>query len=117
MVAWILIAIIILLIIFGIIAILATKKGKKKPTDYYSLFVMGIIWLPLGIVFMINDYSLGNIFFILGLVYMIMGLAHKKEWKKNRQPNLIKDIWLRWIVAGLLALLIAVGIVFYLRYR
>ena len=86
MIPWIMLTIIILLVIFGIIAIIVAKKGgKRKPTDYYAFFIMGITWLPFGILMMVldSDSSLGNIFFILGLVYLAIGLAHKKEWKKN----------------------------------
>ena len=77
---WILIAILVLLIVLGIIVAIATfsKKKKHKP-DYYTFFVIGIIWTVFGLV-------PGNqFFFILGLVFMALGLAHKKEWKKNRQ--------------------------------
>jgi hypothetical protein len=76
-----------LLLLFGLIAIIVARKTKgRHKTDYYALFVMGITWIPLGIILMSTDSSIGNIFFILGLVYMAIGLAHKKEWKKNHVP-------------------------------
>lgn len=82
---WILISIGVLIGILAIIAVFA-MKGKKRPTDYYSFFVMGIIWLLFGI-FMSLKYgdSLGNIFVILGALYSIIGLANKDKWKKNRR--------------------------------
>jgi len=75
---WILIAVLIMLILLGVIAIYVLK-GKKRPTDYYSLFTIGIIWFIIGI-------PLENsILSILGLVFMITGLIHKKDWKKNHR--------------------------------
>lgn len=75
-----------LLILFGIIAIIVKRKGKKVPTDYYTLFIVGVTWLPFGIlIWYFGNVSLGNFFTILGLVYLVMGLVHKKEWKKNHK--------------------------------
>ncbi len=64
---WILIAIGVLIILLLIVAVFI-KKGKKRPTDYYSLFVMGAIWVPFGIIimFMEPDFSIGHFFFIIG---------------------------------------------------
>ena len=77
---WLIIAVGVLLIIGLIVFFLVVRKQKKRPTDYYNLFVIGIIWTAFGIVLRGQMYF----FFILGLVFMGIGLAHKKEWKKNR---------------------------------
>jgi len=76
-----------LLILFAIIAVIFAKKGEKRPTDYYALFVMGVIWLPFGVIIRLtnDDLFLGNLFMMLGLVYSVLGLAHRKEWKKNHK--------------------------------
>jgi len=88
MVAYILWFILGLLVLLGIIAVIVVKKtGGHKP-DYYAFFIMGCIWLPFGL-FMISrgpEFSLGSFFLILGLAYIIIGLVHKKEWKKNHIP-------------------------------
>ena len=90
MVAWVIWAILALLIIFGIIAVIffLKNKGKKRHTDYYSFFVMGIIWLPFGLLMRImdSDSALGVIFIALGISYIALGLAHRKDWKKNHIP-------------------------------
>ena len=81
-------SVLVLLVLFGVIAIAFTvvRKGKRKPTDYYAFFVMGITWLPFGIIMMLTtEGSIGNFFFILGLVYLAIGLVHKDEWKKNHR--------------------------------
>tara|TARA_Y100000310_G_scaffold345263_1_gene463202 strand:- start:2675 stop:3058 length:384 start_codon:yes stop_codon:yes gene_type:complete len=87
MVLFIIISILVLLVIFGVIAIMVLKRGRKKPTDYYNFFIIGIIWLPFGIFmsFVYEDGFIGNFFSILGLIYIILGLAHKKEWKNTHK--------------------------------
>ena len=86
MILWFVIAIGLALIILGVISVLM-MKGKRRPTDYYSLFIMGAIWLPAGILmwWLDKDGTIGNIFVILGMIYLVMGLAHKKEWEKNHR--------------------------------
>ena len=82
---WILISVGVLIIFLGVVAILVakSKKGKHKP-DYYTFFIMGIIWLPTGIV--INNYA----FSVMGLIFMIIGLVNKDKWKKNHRS--LKDM-------------------------
>ncbi len=80
-----LIGIIGLLIVFGVVYI----RKRKMETNYYTLFTMGVIWLPLGLVFMGSENGLFNIFFILGLVYLIAGLANRDKWPED------KKFWLR----------------------
>ncbi|MFC1728620.1 hypothetical protein ACFLZ7_04105 [Nanoarchaeota archaeon] len=75
---WILVSVLILVIILAVVAIYAKKK-YKRPMDYYNLFIIGLVWFVIGI-------PLGNsVLWMLGLVFMIVGLSHKKEWKKNRR--------------------------------
>ena len=78
---------VIALVVLGLlIAMMYFYKGKKMPpTDYYTLFVMGVCWVPIGIVgFVIGNPGM-NFFFIMGLVFMGVGLKHKDEWKKNHR--------------------------------
>lgn len=85
---WILISVGVLIILLGIVAILVAKsrKGKHKP-DYYTFFIMGIIWLPFGIA--TKNYA----FFVMGLIFMIIGLVNKDKWKENHRSlkNMNKD--------------------------
>jgi len=76
---WILVSIAVILVLLFVLMILFRKK-VKAPTDYYVFFIIGLTWLPLGLVFK-NPALWG-----MGLVFMIVGLTHKKEWKKNHRP-------------------------------
>jgi uncharacterized membrane protein len=115
MAIWVILSVLILLVLLGVVAVAFAKKGKKKSTDYYAFYVMGITWLPFGIILMVTtEGSVGNFFFILGLVYLAIGLAHKDEWKKNHRTwkQLKKEERrLRVIAFIVLGLLLLVGIV------
>jgi hypothetical protein len=106
-------ALLALLIVF---AIIYSKKGKKHEIDYYNFFIMGIIWLGAGIPLGTSSGNWG--LFIMGIAFMVMGLAHKKEWNKNRLywENLPKKqrkirLW-TLIILGLLVLSLALFVFF-----
>ncbi|MCK5233632.1 MAG: hypothetical protein KAJ91_02330 [Candidatus Aenigmarchaeota archaeon] len=103
----ILIAIAVLILLFAVVA-LWSRKTHKRPTDYYNLFIIGIIWLPIGI-------ATGNsTLWILGLVFLIAERVHKKDWEKNRVrwSDLTPDEKkFREILFVALAILLLVGVV------
>ncbi len=51
---------------------------------------MGIVWVPVGIVFMfillLSDlpFVIGMPLFGMGLAYLAIGLANRDKWKTNR---------------------------------
>ena len=106
---WILILIAIILL--AVIAFVLYKyRGKKHNPDYYSFFIMGIIFLVIGIII---DFT---VFWILGLVYMAIGLANKDKWKKNRLTwkNMSeKEKRLKIAILTVLSILVLVGTVVY----
>lgn len=60
------------------------KEWKSKETDYRAFFIMGISFLPLGIVMTITIGNPGMLgLTALGIIYMIMGLANRDKWKKK----------------------------------
>ena len=106
MISLILVLILFLIIIFGVIYI-AFKQKKKTPQDYYTFFVMGLTWLPIGI-------ALNNSFFyIMGFVFMIVGLVNKDKWKNGHKPwskmtNNEKKI--KKLLIGVVILLLFLGV-------
>jgi hypothetical protein len=62
-----------------IIAIVFWKKKKNIPPDYYTLFMMGLVWFVIG--FPLENHALS----IMGIVFAVIGLANKDKWKKNRR--------------------------------
>jgi len=55
-----------------------------KVIEPEVFFILGIFFLPMGIVLMI---TIDNPAFIgitgMGLIYMVIGLANRDKWKKN----------------------------------
>ena len=83
------------LILVGILAVFAWNKNKgrkTKGTGYRALFILGITFLTLGIIyeiaFLISGTKvfliLGISFIGLGLSYLAIGLGNRDKWKSNR---------------------------------
>ncbi len=104
---WIFITVGILFVLL-IIAIIVMMRRKSFKPDYYSLFMMGLIWTAIGI-------PLKNFFMsALGIIFLVVGLMHKKEWKQNRQAwskLSKKDKKIRIIILVVLGLLVLAGLV------
>jgi hypothetical protein len=117
MMLWIILSLIVLLLLVFLVGLSLNKGKKMPPTDYYTFFIMGLIWLAVGIPFMFSDS--GSFFFIMGLVFIAIGLVHKDEWKKNHKANMWKNLTkdqkrmkglLIWTLIGLLIL----GLLFFI---
>lgn len=74
---WLIIGIGVLIILFAVFA-WKSRQIKKRPTDYYTFFIIGLTWVPIGLA------TENNTFWIMGLIFMATGLAHKSEWEKNK---------------------------------
>ncbi|MBW3015589.1 hypothetical protein KY330_04145 [Candidatus Woesearchaeota archaeon] len=103
-----------ILILFLVIALLIYKfsKLKKHEPDYYAFFILGICWFPLG--FALNNHA----FTIMGLVFMVLGLANRDKWKKNK-PVKWKDMKkneriIYSLIVALLGILVLAGLVMFL---
>ncbi len=78
---WIMISIGVLIVLLGIVAFILFKKGKRHEPDYYNFFIIGVIWTAFGIIF----YDGMFFFLLMGIVFMVLGLANKDKWKKNHR--------------------------------
>ena len=101
-----------------IVAIFVRRK-YPHPTDYYSFFWIGIIWIIVGIP--MAFFGEGNYFFlIMGVAFAAIGLANRDKWKKNRVrwKNLKKpEKIIQRILIALFVLVIAVGIFLLIRLK
>ena len=118
MIPWIIISIVILLILGIVIAVLAyKKKGRHQGTDYYTFFIIGLVWTLFGIYEQIRNSH--SVFLALGIVFMAIGYAHKNKWKQNHLPfNKIeknKKLLVIITIIGLLVLVVAALAVFILK--
>jgi len=113
MIPWILIAVAVLILLLAVAAIFIRKKHKTPP-DYYNLFIIGMMWVVIGIPLK------NNVLWMMGLVFMTAGLVHKKDWKKNRRrwKDMDKDERIiSIIVMILLGVLVLLGFVVLLLTR
>jgi len=89
---WMLIAIAVLLILFGSIFLFLKKKEKRK-VDYYSIFLVGIIWVVMGIP--LKNYFLSSI----GVILLIIGLRHRNKWERNKRKwENLENREKKWII-------------------
>ena len=112
---WIIITIAVLIVILGIVAIF-NKKKNKTPTDYKTLFTIGLVWLPFGIIMRFfggPSNSIGTIFAILGFFYLVIGIANKDKWEKRKTTTKEQKRMLWFTIAGLI-LFIILGITYIL---
>jgi hypothetical protein len=89
--------IIAIMVFLGLVlTFLAWKKRKEngyKEIDYRTFFIIGIVLLPVGIIFMIIfsrsaiSFLPGLPMFILGLVYFIIGMVNRDKWKNTSGDN------------------------------
>lgn len=92
----------------GIWTLIYSRKRKYEP-DYYTFFIIGLVWLPLGI-------ATGNsTFWILGIVFFVVGLANKGKWKKKKSWNRLskKEKRLIFLSISIGLLLLILGMVFF----
>ena len=88
---WIIFTIILGLIasIIGIFVLFIMKKkkieGSYKEPDYRAFFIMGICFLPMGIIFTSTISPAFISFLALGVIYIAIGLANRDKWKNMEE--------------------------------
>jgi hypothetical protein len=112
MIPWILIGIFVLIILLAAAALIL-KKGKQQKPSYKTFFIMGMTWLPLGIV--LDNYALTG----MGVIFMVIGLVNRDKWEDEPKwaelPEEQKRLKLI-LIAGLSVLLLA-GIAAFFFYK
>ncbi|HEX76453.1 MAG TPA: hypothetical protein G4O12_07765 [Dehalococcoidia bacterium] len=72
------------------IALKRKKEGNSRETNYRTLYILGITFSPLGIIYEIVYFVSGTkVFLVLGLAFIFMGLSYiaiglgnRDKWKK-----------------------------------
>lgn len=87
--------ILILLIIIGIssafISLKIIKESEYGEQNYYAFFIIGMIWLPTGLIYMIATITLsdqiplllGIPLFSMGLIFLIISSVNRDKWINN----------------------------------
>ncbi len=105
-------------ILIGIIVVAFVARIRQKTTDYRSFFLMGILWLPTGLILLLlkETTSVGTLFFMMGLLYMIIGLANRSRWGKQDEVSPATKKMMMTLTVVIAALFVLCLIVFTL-YR
>ena len=109
---WILVSVAILILALAVLFVVWAKKDNKRTVDYRSYYTMGIVWLPLGIIFtVIFENIVGIFFFVMGVIYLSIGLKNRDKWgkpqkipkKQQRMLAIAVLVGVLLLVAGILA--------------
>jgi hypothetical protein len=111
---WIAVMIFVLAAIVGLALVLAWKhrtgKLEQKATDYKAFFLMGLVWIIIGVAFTFMDYSM-TFFLPMGVVFLALGLANRDKWGKKEPmgPEYRKNLMIR-VAVGIVALALGVAV-------
>ena len=106
----VIIVVLILVILLGIIlAVKFRNSNKKHEPDYRTFFIIGIIWLPVGLA------TKNSGLWIMGLAFLALGLANKDKWNKQKISKEQRNMQMIAIVLGILVLVALVAILLYIR--
>jgi len=88
---WIATAIIAILVVIGILLVIMVRKrhikNEKKEINYRVFYYLGLVFTPLGIIWIIisfvSDFSfvMGMPFLGIGISYMAIALANRDKWR------------------------------------
>ena len=100
-------------LLIGMIVFYKNRKEGVEP-DYRMFFIMGVIFLPLGI------GSKNYAFFIMSMVFIAIGLLNRSKWKDAPKWSELPDRQRRLkliLVGGItFLLLIGIGVLLYTKY-
>jgi len=71
-------AVTVILMLAGAV-IFVKRKGDLSTSDYRVFFVLGVVWLPMGIA--TDNPGLWG----LGAVFLIVGLANRDKWQDKNE--------------------------------
>ena len=104
------------IILVGLVVLIVIVKRQKqeeiKPIDYRAFFILGICWLPMGIVFWLAlDLAFGIPLFVMGATFLTIGLVNRDKWAEPQtltggQRKLVIGL----IAGGILLLLLMLSI-------
>ncbi len=106
------ITVLVFLLLIGVGFLIHQRRESNRKPNYRLLFILGIIWLPLGIIF--QNLALWG----PGIVFFIVGAANRKHWEESRWRDLSpheKRVKLWAIGILLLILTVGVGVYFFNR--
>ena len=92
------------LLVIGLVIVLYSQFKKEKIRPNYRLFfILGMTWVPLGVVFYTTTKNIG--FLIMGVIFLVIGLINKDKWGETVIANPQKrKLLIGLMLTGLLVL-------------
>ncbi len=70
---------IVLVLSLGVFYVVRNRGLETRVDDYRTFFIMGAIFIPIGIA--TDNYA----FSIIGLVFMILGATNRDKWRNTQE--------------------------------
>jgi hypothetical protein len=98
-----------LVLLLIVLAVVYVIKNRQTEPDYYSFFIIGSCWIPVGLAFG------SKLFAAAGLVFAVFGLSNKSKWTEKGGWQVLSkpEKKSRAIVLVLFSLILVAGIVLY----
>jgi hypothetical protein len=72
---------VLIVLVAVIMLVLMWKRKWKTRVDYRNYFIMGILWIALGVTMsLIFENPAGYVFLVMGLVYFGIGYKNRGTW-------------------------------------
>jgi len=113
---------VVAIIVIGFVVLAVTLRRRKqeevKPIDYRTFFILGICWLPMGIVFwIVMDLAFGIPLFVMGATFFTIGLVNRDKWTEPRTlTGGQRKLMIGSIVGGTILFLFILGISLFLQF-
>jgi amino acid transporter len=110
---------VILVLLLGVMLFVRIKYKQPFQPDYRAFFLLGLIWIMIGIINLIQDGSaaLGA----LGVILLAIGLGNRDKWRQQKKwadlPPELRRMKLIFVLVILLVLVLGIAAFFWLRMQ
>ena len=111
-------AILVIGLVVLAVALKRRKQAEVKLIDYRTFFILGICWLPLGIVFwIVMDLAVGIPLFVIGSTFLTIGLVNRDKWTEPRPLTAgQRKLTIGLVIGGVFLFLLMLGSFLFLKF-
>jgi hypothetical protein len=77
---------VVLLILLGVLLFVRIKYKQSLEPDYRVFFILGLIWIALGVINVFQDGSVA--LGALGVIFLAVGLGNRDKWRQRKWADL-----------------------------
>ena len=86
------------------------KEINNTLIDYKTLFLLGIIWVPVGVV--LKNWALIG----LGFVFLFVSIINKEKWNHNSEIDYGKNKKIKMIISMFIGIVMLLVVFIYFKY-